>query len=339
MNRCPCNRYSPVFMGGLFLMALMPSLGLADRPSEAVSVDVKKIWDQGAHNAFTDLVRHQDRWYCVFREGQAHVSPDGAVRVLVSSDGADWESAALLGSPRGDVRDPKIVVTPKGQLMVVAAIAIPDGDQKIHQSVVAFSDDGRTWSDWHDVGDENFWLWRVIWHGDTAYGIGYQTRPEKSTRLYRSADGKQFDTLVETLFGEGYPNETGIVVGPDETMHCLMRRDGEKSSGQLGTSKPPYTEWTWRDTGTRIGGPQLLRLPDGRLVAAVRLYDGGARTSLCWVDPANAKITEFQVLPSGGDTSYPGLVFHDGKLWVSYYASHEGKTNIYLAKVVLPAAK
>jgi hypothetical protein len=38
-------------------------------------------------------------------------------------------------------------------------------------------------------------------------------------------------------------------------------------------------------------------------------------------------------LPSGGDTSYPGLVWHDNLLWVSYYSSHEGKTNIYLAKV------
>ena len=34
-------------------------------------------------------------------------------------------------------------------------------------------------------------------------------------------------------------------------------------------------------------------------------------------------------LPSGGDTSYPGLVWHDGLLWVSYYSSHEGKAAIY----------
>jgi len=319
------------------LLSVSPA---ADGPAEAVSVEVKKIWDQGQHNAFTDLVRHRDRWYCVFREGKAHVSPDGSVRVLTSSDGDHWESAALLSSPRGDVRDPKIVVTPGGPLMVVAAIAIPDGaEKKIHQSVVAFSDDVKTWSDWHDVGDQNFWLWRVLWHGDTAYGIGYETTAEKSTRLYRSSDGKRFETLVETLFDEGYPNETGIVVEPDQTMLCLMRRDGEKANGQFGVSKPPYTEWTWNDIGTRIGGPQLIRLPDGRHVAAVRLYDGRVRTALCWLDPATGKLEEFQVLPSGGDTSYPGMVFHEGRLWVSYYSSHEGKTNIYLAKVVLPAAK
>jgi hypothetical protein len=41
-------------------------------------------------------------------------------------------------------------------------------------------------------------------------------------------------------------------------------------------------------------------------------------------------------LPSGGDTSYAGMVWHDGVLWVSYYASHEGKTAIYLARVKVP---
>jgi len=40
-------------------------------------------------------------------------------------------------------------------------------------------------------------------------------------------------------------------------------------------------------------------------------------------------------LPSGGDTSYPGLVIYDGKLWYSYYSSHEGKTSIYLVTIPL----
>ena len=34
-------------------------------------ITVRKIWDKAPHNAFTDLVRFQDRWFCVFREGKA----------------------------------------------------------------------------------------------------------------------------------------------------------------------------------------------------------------------------------------------------------------------------
>ena len=87
----------------------------------------------------------------------------------------------------------------------------------------------------------------------------------------------------------------------------------------------------------KIGGSQLLPLPDGRIVVAARLYDGGVRTALLWLDPSKAKLTEFLKLPSGGDTSYAGLVWHEERLWVSYYSSHEGATSIYLAKVRLPA--
>jgi hypothetical protein len=82
----------------------------------------------------------------------------------------------------------------------------------------------------------------------------------------------------------------------------------------------------------------MIRIPDGRYVAAVRLYDGSVRTSLAWIDPRTGTLREFLKLPSGGDTSYAGLVWHEGLLWVSYYSSHEDKTSIYLAKVQLPAA-
>ncbi|MBT5884330.1 MAG: exo-alpha-sialidase, partial [Planctomycetaceae bacterium] len=36
---------------------------------------------------------------------------------------------------------------------------------------------------------------------------------------------------------------------------------------------------------------------------------------------------------------YPGLVMHNGLLWISYYSSHEQKTSIYLAKVRIPNDK
>jgi hypothetical protein len=41
-------------------------------------------------------------------------------------------------------------------------------------------------------------------------------------------------------------------------------------------------------------------------------------------------------LPSNGsDCGYPGMLWLDGLLWVSYNSSHEGKTNVYLARVQL----
>jgi hypothetical protein len=318
---------------GLLMLFAMTAASAAAEPALKL-VEVRKIWDQAPHNAFTDLVRFQDRWFCVFREGNKHASPEGALRVITSTDGRTWESAALLTSPISDLRDAKINVTPDGQLMLSGAEALHDKSQKTHQSLAWFSKDGRTWSPRMDVGDPNVWLWRVTWHAGKAYGLGYSVADDKFVRLYESADGKTYRPLVERLRDEGYPNESSIVFVGD-TAYCLLRRDGKPNTGLLGTAKPPYTDWTWKDLGTRIGGPHMVQMPDGRFLACVRLYDNKVRTSLCWVDVEHGKITEALALPSGGDTSYAGLVLHDGLVWVSYYSSHEGKTSIYLAQVAV----
>jgi hypothetical protein len=65
------------------------------------------------------------------------------------------------------------------------------------------------------------------------------------------------------------------------------------------------------------------------------MHDGGAHTALTYIDVKNGTMTKLLKLPSGGDTSYPGLVWCDGILYVSFYSSHEGKTSIYLAKVIV----
>lgn len=300
-------------------------------------VDARKIWDQAPHNAFTDLIRFKERWLCVFREGKAHVSPDGALRVIGSADGQTWSSDALVTLADADLRDAKITLAPDGRLMLSGAAAYPKPAEVGHQSLSWFSSDGKTWSDAVKVGDPDYWLWRVTWHRGRAYGIGYGCASEKTVRLYSSADGKAFDTRVKTLFDQGYPNESSILFLEDDTALCLLRRDEGAKTAQLGIAKPPYKEWTWKDLGVQIGGPHLIRLPDGRIVAGGRLYGKGARTSLLWLDPKAGSVTEFLKLPSGGDTSYPGLVWHEGMLWVSYYSSHEGKSAIYLARVKLPA--
>ncbi len=308
-----------------------------DAPSGAQLVRVERIWDQAPHNAFTDLIRFHDQWFCVFREGQDHVSPDGALRVIASADGWKWRSVARIESPNSDLRDAKICLTPNGELMLSGAEALHDRSKHTHQSLAWFSSDGEHWSHAVPIGDPDYWLWRTTWHQGQAYSIGYGCRENNQhVRLYRSQDGRQFETWVANLYDQGYPNESSIVFTTDNTAYCLLRRDNAQANGLLGISKPPYKEWTWKDLGQRLGGPHMIQLPDQRFVAAVRLHTPSVRTSLCWIDPEKGTMTEFLALPSGGDTSYPGLVWHEGHLWVSYYASHEGKTNIYMAQVRLP---
>jgi len=110
-------------------------------------VSVNRIWDKGPHNAFTDLIRFKDKWYCTFREAEGHVKGDGKLRVLVLADGERWESVALLSEAGVDLRDPKLSVTPDGRLMTLAGGSVYRGGKLIgRQPRVAFSKNGRDWT-------------------------------------------------------------------------------------------------------------------------------------------------------------------------------------------------
>ncbi len=319
------------------VLLLFPWVAFGQSPSV---VSVQKIWDQGPHNAFTDLLRFRDEWFCAFRESEAHVGGNGGLRVLVSADGDHWKSAALVTEPGVDLRDPKLSITPDGRLMIVAGGSIyvgPAGSLSYQgrQSRVAFSRDGRRWTSPRKILAPGDWLWRVTWHQHRAYGVSYldtSTAP-RSGALYTSRDGLHY-TRVADLEVPGV-SEVTIRFLPDHTMVALARREIDPRHGWIGTSPPPYTQWTWTEIPHRLGGPNFLVLPDGSLLAAGRSHAPPGPTTV--VARMTTKSYEpVLTLPSGGDTSYPGLVFRDGLLWMSYYSSHEGKASIYLAKIRLP---
>lgn len=316
---------------------MQPISATAEDASAQIS-HVDKIWDKAPHNAFTDLVRFKDQWFCVFREGKKHVSEDGALRVLRSQDGNRWESSALITSDTADLRDAKISITPDGSLCLAGAGALHQPADAKHQSYVWYSSDGANWSDAIEIGDPNFWLWRISWHDGAAYGVGYSTVTPRAARFYKSEDGKSFNQVGDDLQIDGYMNETGLVFQEDGTALCLIRRDGTPNDALLGKAAPPYTNWEWSSTETYVGGPQLVQLPDGRFIVGGRSRNGAAKTAIWELAPSSATLTPLATLPSGGDNSYPGIVYHDGKLWVSYYSSHEGRTSIYLAQLQLPYA-
>ena len=301
-----------------------------------VLVGVARIWDAGAHNAFTDLIRWHDRWYCTFREGDDHVGGNGRIRVLSSEDGRTWASTALIAEPGVDLRDPKLSITPDGRMMIVAGGSVYEGKRYMgRQPRVTFSPDGSTWSTPQRVLAEGDWLWRVTWHEGRAYGVTYRTATgasaEWTAALVSSPDGRTFDELT-TFVVPDRPNETTLRFMPDGEMVALVRREAGNRFAWVGRSRAPYTTWSWRETPHQIGGPNFIRLPDGDLWASGRSYPGGPKTAVGRLT-LDGGYEPALTLPSGGDTSYAGMVWHEGLLWVSYYASHEGRTAIYLARV------
>ena len=334
------------WIGFLLLLLVLPAWTVVGQeavapPFLAELAGVRKLADDAPHSAFTDLLYWNNPFVCAFRQGRSHVSSDGRIAVLTSPDGDKWDRAATLTLAGFDLRDASLSTTPDGRLMLIggAAPRKTDHEPAPTGTFVSFSADATTWTEPKVIIPPGRWLWRVTWHDGKAYGVSYAT-PEGAPHasLLTSEDGVHFTELVPQLFSEGHPTEAVLRFAADGAAYCLQRRDGAAgtNSAYLGVSQPPYTNWEWRDLGQFFGGPNLLQLPDGTWIAAGRIhYPGGAKTDVAWLDPQTNRLQSLLTLPSGGDTSYPGLVYRDGLLWVSYYSSHEGKTAIYLAKVKL----
>lgn len=307
-------------------------------------MEIQKIWDKGDHNAFTDLIMFKGKFYCSFREGGGHVpgnkDVDGTVRILRSDDGDQWESAALLSTQGYDLRDPKLSITPDNRLMVIIGGSDYDKLQlNGRQPHVSFSEDGVHFTDPIPVVvdpeiDSGFdWIWRVTWQDETGYAVDYQYGEINRVYLVKTTDGIHYENVSE-LFVSGRPNEATIRFSPAGEMFIYLRREDHGQEGLLLRSKYPFKEYTWVNLKHRLGGPNFIFVPKSeKLILGTRLYyEDGAKTGLFLSDyhGKHKLIAEF---PSGGDNSYPGMIWHDDFLWVSYYSSHEGKTCIYLAKI------
>lgn len=298
-------------------------------------ISLQKVWDLAPHNALTDLNRFCESWYCTFREGEQHVEGDnGKIRLL-----KDWQPVALFEEEGVDLRDPKLSITPDGMLMLL----MEGVTEATRQPRVTFSPDGLHWSPLKPILLEGDWLWRVTWHLGKAYGASYvQSDPndrykEWDLTLYESDDGIDYRSIVEWEI-PGYPNETTLRFRPSGEMVALVRREQKPDrAAWLGKSTPPYRKWEWESLEMAVGGPNFLIIDDtlwddtlwigGRLTLTTP-YGHFEKTAL--------SASESLVLPSGGDCSYPGMIFHEGHLWMSYYSSHEGKAAIYLAEIALP---
>ena len=316
---------------------LFPALLVAASTLNAADAELlstSKIYASKQHSAFTDLTRFRDRFFCVFRESEAHVGGNGQIRVLASADGEKWESAAVLTETGIDLRDPKLSHTPDGQLMLTIGGSVYEGKKLMaRQPRVSFSKDGETWTVPHRVLAEGDWLWRVTWHKGVAYGTSYRTdTPDGQLLLYSSKDGKEWQKVTD-LKVPGQPNETTLRFTKDGEMMALVRREAGSRKAWFGRSSAPYTDWKWLELKHQIGGPDFIVLPDGTMWAGGRQYTGGVSTVLARL--TTESYDPVVKLPSGGDTSYPGFVWHNDILWMSYYSSHEKASNIYLAKFKL----
>ena len=330
----------------LLVLSLSPTISFSQLSAERQSIiSVDRIWDRAQHNAFTSLIRFNDKFYVTFRESAGHVSSiNGTIRVISSADGQNWLSVAHLDLAGVDLRDPQLSVTPDNKIMLNYGGSVYIGTQRISmRPFVSFSDvNGNNFTKPYAVEidpkikTEHDWLWKTTWNKNKSYATIYQVKGNETIlQLAESLDGLKYKYLTTINVPES-PNETTLRFDDDNKMVAIIRRGGGNSHGYIGVSEFPYTEWNLKELNVKLGGPNFEFLPNGKIVCGTREYpiDFNEKMILSFINE-DGYSKKLVTLPSAGDCSYPGLLIHDNILYVSYYSTHEEKTAIYFAKVRL----
>ncbi len=356
-----CRSCDPVYKKGVMMRKLTKSLlsiifliipltiAAQITPEQDVIMSVERIWDRAEHNAFPGLIEFNNKFYCSFREGTAHVfGVNGSVRVIASDDGQNWYSVAHLFKEEVDLRDPKLSVTPDGRIMINIGGSVYVGEELVRmEPLVSFSDtEGANFSAPQNIQidkkirTDKDWLWRATWHKGMAYGTVYQALGlESKLQLVRSRDGINYE-FVKNFGLVGRPNETTLRFSEDDKLFAIVRRESGSTHGFFGSSDPPYTQWKWQELDAQLGGPDLLILPDGNMIAGSREYPENFNQRMILAKVTmDGNFRKLVTLPSGGDCSYPGLLIKDNILYVAYYSTHEERTSMYLARLWLDRLK
>ncbi|HPA16223.1 MAG TPA: hypothetical protein PLU30_00650 [Verrucomicrobiae bacterium] len=315
---------------------------------------VRRIFHNGEHNAFTDLVRFKGKLYLTFRScPDGHmVNPTASIIVLTSDDGKEWRQAHRFSVALRDTRDPHFLVF-NDRLFVftgtwysgATTLAREDYDLNKHLGYAVWTDDGTAWHGPTMLeGTFGHYIWRAAAFGGKAYLCG---RRKAGFEIAPRGEGKQVESLMlesddgliwrkRAVFQETAGDETAFLFEPDGSVLAVGRRGS--GPAQLLRSRPPYVEWDRKDLDRYVGGPLVTKWGDRYVVGGRKSGKGGPKTSLCWL--VNDQLQEFAELPSGGDNSYPGFVeLSRDRALISYYSSHErdesGKTitAIYLAEL------
>ncbi len=342
----------------LFHTCFSKNATAADKLPTVKITSVRKLFHNGEHNAFTDMIKFQGKYYLTFRScPDGHMlHPTSKVLVLVSEDTKTWKPIHQFSVAKRDVRDPHFLVFKKKLFIYTGTWYCGETSPKTrdinqHLGYGVWTADGKKWSKPIMLeGTYGHYIWRAASFGGTAYLCGRRKREfaevkERTARnkiletaMLESEDGLIWKT--RSLFTPDHGDETAFLFEPDGALLAIGR------SGSLPAwvfrSQPPYHKMERVQLDRYLGGPLLVkwnrRYVVGGRKAGKHAKDRKPVTSLYWLK--DNQLHEFATLPSGGDNSYPGfLEISPTRALVSYYSSHEkdkaGKiiTAIYMAEI------
>lgn len=295
-------------------------------------LEVRKVVADGKHNAFTAFVRWKDAYWLAFRKAASHSSGDGDLIVLRSADAKKWTEVLRLDVLPDD-RDPQFLATEDRLLLYDPALK---GGQLT--SFVTYTDDGKTWSKPQPIYKPTYIFWKPVARGGKFYATAHVKSRDGKARdvhLITSTDGIDW-RQVSQIRGGNWESETTIhFVGDDKIVAFLRQKYGSPQSSIL-ESSAPFTEWKERPTpNLHFSGHAAYTIAGVHYFLSRTFESGRKNPGVMIYTFTDGKLKPYCRLPTGGDCAYACAVQSGDEMLVSYYSSHEGSTNIYVARVPL----
>ncbi|MBD3287439.1 hypothetical protein GF337_01435, partial [candidate division KSB1 bacterium] len=228
----------------ILVLGFVTITAYADELPKVRLVSVERIFDNGEHNAFTDMCKFNGKYYIVFRScPDGHmVYPSSSIIIISSDDGKKWEQVHQFNVLMRDVRDPHFLAF-QNKLFVYTGTWYcenrycnnEDRDINLHLGYGVWTSDGKEWHDPEMLeGTFGHYIWRAAAYNGKAYMCGRRLREfavvprsEESKKFTESAMLESDDGLIwrkAALFQELRGDETAFLFEADGSVLAVARR-------------------------------------------------------------------------------------------------------------------
>ncbi|MCS7181361.1 MAG: hypothetical protein NZ891_08465 [bacterium] len=234
-------------------------------------MEIKCVWWDGYHNAFTDIIKFKDNFFITFKHATKHtISGNGEIYIIKSKDLEQWQlikKFPLLP----DSRDPKFFKFKN--LLGVLFGRRDEGDREKIDMYISYSSDGENFNGPLKIENYNLWFWRIRNFKEKLFITAYEMKIEKGTYLFISEDGINFKEVSQIVKDE-YSNEADLLFENTGLCYVIVRRENFQTP-ILAISSPPYKKWENYILNYIVQGPHIFKFKNKIYVAGrVFIKDG-----------------------------------------------------------------
>lgn len=288
------------------------------------------------HLAFPDLIRYNNRWFVVYREGDEHVYKKfSKIIVKHSVDFQNWIKLQEFEIPHWDLRDPKFSYDSLNNNIYLHFYG-RNVNNSFFENACYYSEftdstgffdipktlkrSGGKWS--------IDWLWRPLWHEGNLISHGYYHTGIR-THVFSNLDVPS--TIVSEIDNNGWSEGASAIKG-DSIFSVIRTQSLAKFAyASLKNFKYDYMNLPL----INFGGPNIKIYKKGKFFIAGRV---GNRFNIYLFEPNNQNLDLiYSYISFNEDNAYNGMVYYNKKLYIVHYYQ-ESSGDFFIKNLVLDLA-